>query len=143
MTPVKPHTIAITDAHSGVEQKPKVGLRDRFESHDDSSPSQVSEEACDQLYYEFCYAFLNDFFHVWCRSPAAHLHSGDDKTLTRWIAARGWRMLVLVGPRSCIRTTFKPNWHFLKQYMRWTVSDNPHDIDQRKGPCEIECSLIF
>ncbi len=42
--------------------------------------------------------------------------------LTRFITVRGWQMYVKLGPRSCIYTTFKPSWIFLKQYMRWTRS---------------------
>eukprot|EP00474_Spongospora_subterranea_P002358 CRZ02816.1 hypothetical protein [Spongospora subterranea] len=48
------------------------------------------------------------------------LHSGDDKFLTRWLVSHGWEMSFQKHERALLLTTFKPNWHFLKQLLRWT-----------------------
>jgi len=85
-------------------------------SVDAAAQQHVSDsDACQRLYASFCTAFLND------RWNGKHLLvSGDDKFLTRWLVTHGWRMRILFGQSARIHTTFKPNWMFLKQYLRWT-----------------------
>ena len=87
------------------------GMRGRSTSLDDSYAT-VSPASNHQLYLNFCHAFLNDYFYnvlPWAFGQY-HLHSGDDKFLTRYITTRGWQMHVQIGQKSCIYTTFKPNW---------------------------------
>lgn len=49
-----------------------------------------------------------------------YLHSGDDKFLTRWLVSHDWQMGFQMHQDAMLRTTFKPNWYFLKQLLRWT-----------------------
>jgi hypothetical protein len=79
---------------------------------------RVESRALPLLFFSFCIEFCNDYFiQPW---DAAQLHSGDDKFLTRYITRRGWLMYTQTGDAAAIETTFKPNWRFLLQYMRWT-----------------------
>ena len=48
------------------------------------------------------------------------LMSGDDKFITRWIVKNGFDMHFQYHEEATLLTTFKPNWHFLKQLLRWT-----------------------
>jgi hypothetical protein len=79
---------------------------------------RVESRALPLLFFSFCIEFCNDYFiQPW---DAAQLHSGDDKFLTRYITRRGWLMYTQTGDAAAVETTFKPNWRFLLQYMRWT-----------------------
>ncbi|KAJ3032624.1 hypothetical protein HDV00_007318 [Rhizophlyctis rosea] len=49
-----------------------------------------------------------------------HQHSGDDKFLTRWIHSHAWKSFIQACPQVELRSTFKDNWRFLKQLLRWT-----------------------
>lgn len=48
------------------------------------------------------------------------LNSGDDKFLTRWMVSHGWNTYIQVCKEAELLSTFKTNWHFLKQVLRWT-----------------------
>ncbi|MDO9333651.1 MAG: hypothetical protein Q7T57_03910, partial [Dehalococcoidales bacterium] len=85
---------------------------------DTKEPSGINSQNLPLMFYSFCIHFCNDYFvQPWA---ASHLHSGDDKFLTRYLICRGWLLYMQVGEDVAIETTFKPNWNFLKQYMRWT-----------------------
>jgi cellulose synthase/poly-beta-1,6-N-acetylglucosamine synthase-like glycosyltransferase len=63
----------------------------------------------------FQYGFQND---LWLgRYP---LNSGDDKFLTRWMVTHGWNTFIQVCPEAELFSTFKNNWRFIKQVLRWT-----------------------
>ncbi|KAJ3290855.1 hypothetical protein HK104_006482 [Borealophlyctis nickersoniae] len=49
-----------------------------------------------------------------------HQHSGDDKFLTRWIHSHSWKTFIQACPEAELLSTFKDNWRFLKQLLRWT-----------------------
>lgn len=49
-----------------------------------------------------------------------HQHSGDDKFLTRWMHNHEWKTWIQSGPEVTLSSTFKDNWRFLKQLLRWT-----------------------
>ncbi|KAI8907422.1 glycosyltransferase like family 2-domain-containing protein, partial [Powellomyces hirtus] len=49
-----------------------------------------------------------------------HQHSGDDKFLTRWVHSHNWRTYIQACPEAELSSTFKDNWRFLKQLLRWT-----------------------
>jgi hypothetical protein len=122
---IPPTTTTLSAKSSLLSASSSSSSRGRSEPLDDIEVTvSQAEETCDLLYFQFMRAFLNDFFHQpWGKY---HLHSGDDKFLTRFITTRGWQMYVKVGEESCIYTTFKPNWHLLKQCMRWTVTTQRH-----------------
>ncbi|RUS29475.1 putative polysaccharide synthase [Jimgerdemannia flammicorona] len=63
----------------------------------------------------FQYSFTND---LWLGKYP--LNSGDDKFLTRWMVSHGWNMYIQVCPEAEISSTFKNNWRFIKQVLRWT-----------------------
>lgn len=63
----------------------------------------------------FQYGFTND---LWLKKYP--LNSGDDKYLTRWMVSHGWNTFVQVAPEAELSSTFKDNWNFLKQVLRWT-----------------------
>ncbi|KAG2174782.1 hypothetical protein INT43_005844 [Umbelopsis isabellina] len=63
----------------------------------------------------FQYGFQND---LWLGKYP--LNSGDDKYLTRWMVSHGWNTHIQVTPEAELSSTFKDNWHFLKQVLRWT-----------------------
>ncbi|KAK9763991.1 hypothetical protein K7432_008888 [Basidiobolus ranarum] len=63
----------------------------------------------------FIHNFTNDF---WLKKY--QLNSGDDKFLTRWMVRHGWNTYVQVCPEAELLSTFKNNWRFLKQVLRWT-----------------------
>ncbi|KAF7724378.1 hypothetical protein EC973_001103 [Apophysomyces ossiformis] len=63
--------------------------------------------------------FQNEFVHDYWRSKY-RLNSGDDKFLTRWMLSRGWSTYIQVCPEAQLLSTFKNNWRFLKQVLRWT-----------------------
>ncbi|CAF2754699.1 unnamed protein product [Rotaria sp. Silwood2] len=84
-----------------------------------ASKTLVSTKVCYLLFTDMSFQFLNEYWHGLFYG-SSHLHSGDDKFLTRFITARGWDMYIQFGPDARIQTTFKADWTFLKQYMRWT-----------------------
>ncbi|KAJ3221007.1 hypothetical protein HK099_003844, partial [Clydaea vesicula] len=49
-----------------------------------------------------------------------HCHSGDDKFLTRWLHSHEWKTYIQACPEAELASTFKDNWRFLKQLLRWT-----------------------
>ncbi|OZJ05057.1 hypothetical protein BZG36_02097 [Bifiguratus adelaidae] len=63
----------------------------------------------------FQYGFTND---LWLNKYP--LNSGDDKFLTRWMVSHGWNTYIQVAPEAELFSTFKNNWRFLKQVLRWT-----------------------
>ncbi|KAI8970699.1 glycosyltransferase like family 2-domain-containing protein [Pilobolus umbonatus] len=63
----------------------------------------------------FQYCFTND---LWLGKYP--LNSGDDKFLTRWMVSHGWRTYVQICSEAELYSTFKNNWRFLKQVLRWT-----------------------
>ncbi|GJJ68963.1 hypothetical protein EMPS_01309 [Entomortierella parvispora] len=63
----------------------------------------------------FQYEFTHDF---WLGKYP--LNSGDDKFLTRWMVFHGWNTYVQVCKEAELLSTFKNNWRFVKQVLRWT-----------------------
>ncbi|KAG2177859.1 hypothetical protein INT43_003106 [Umbelopsis isabellina] len=63
----------------------------------------------------FQYGFTND---LWLGKYP--LNSGDDKYLTRWMVSHGWNTYIQVAPEAELFSTFKDNWRFIKQVLRWT-----------------------
>ncbi|KAI8097914.1 glycosyltransferase like family 2-domain-containing protein [Gilbertella persicaria] len=63
----------------------------------------------------FQHSFLND---LWLNKYP--LNSGDDKFLTRWMVSHGWNTYIQVCPEAELFSTFKNNWRFIKQVLRWT-----------------------
>ncbi|KAI9206705.1 polysaccharide synthase [Polychytrium aggregatum] len=57
-----------------------------------------------------------------------HQHSGDDKFLTRWLHAHYWKTFIQSCPEVELLSTFKNNWTFLKQILRWTRNTWRSDI---------------
>ena len=49
-----------------------------------------------------------------------HQHSGDDKFLTRWLHSHAYKSFIQACPQAELQSTFKDNWRFLKQLLRWT-----------------------
>ncbi|KAG0329363.1 hypothetical protein BGZ99_002369 [Dissophora globulifera] len=64
---------------------------------------------------QFQYDFTHDF---WLGKYP--LNSGDDKFLTRWMVHHGWNTYVQVCKEAELLSTFKNNWRFVKQVLRWT-----------------------
>ncbi|KAG0231505.1 hypothetical protein BGW42_000211 [Actinomortierella wolfii] len=64
---------------------------------------------------QFQYEFTHDF---WLGKYP--LNSGDDKFLTRWMVYHGWNTYVQVCKEAELLSTFKNNWRFIKQVLRWT-----------------------
>ncbi|KFH62628.1 hypothetical protein MVEG_12020 [Podila verticillata NRRL 6337] len=64
---------------------------------------------------QFQYQFTHDF---WLGKYP--LNSGDDKFLTRWMVYHGWNTYVQVCKEAELLSTFKDNWRFVKQVLRWT-----------------------
>ncbi|KAG0030931.1 hypothetical protein BGZ82_007197 [Podila clonocystis] len=64
---------------------------------------------------QFQYEFTHDF---WLGKYP--LNSGDDKFLTRWMVYHGWNTYVQVCKEAELLSTFKDNWRFVKQVLRWT-----------------------
>ncbi|CAO3627046.1 unnamed protein product [Cunninghamella echinulata] len=64
---------------------------------------------------DFQNSFVNDY---WCGKYK--LNSGDDKFLTRWMVSHGWNTYMQVCKEAHLLSTFKDNWRFLKQVLRWT-----------------------
>ncbi|KAL3917554.1 MAG: hypothetical protein SGILL_004659 [Bacillariaceae sp.] len=65
---------------------------------------------------EFQHQFQNE---TWWRGKY-HLHSGDDKFITRWLVKNCWKMRMQNHKDCMLWTTFKNNSNFLKQVLRWT-----------------------
>ncbi|GJJ77791.1 hypothetical protein EMPS_10150 [Entomortierella parvispora] len=63
----------------------------------------------------FQYEFTHDF---WLGKYP--LNSGDDKFLTRWMVFHGWNTYVQICKEAELLSTFKNNWRFVKQVLRWT-----------------------
>ncbi|KAF9351312.1 hypothetical protein BGX34_000657 [Mortierella sp. NVP85] len=63
----------------------------------------------------FQYEFTHDF---WLGKYP--LNSGDDKFLTRWMVYHGWNTYIQVCKEAELLSTFKNNWRFIKQVLRWT-----------------------
>ena len=63
----------------------------------------------------FQYCFTND---LWLGKYP--LNSGDDKFLTRWMCSHGWNTYAQICDEAELDSTFKNNWRFLKQVLRWT-----------------------
>ncbi|ORY93929.1 polysaccharide synthase [Syncephalastrum racemosum] len=63
----------------------------------------------------FQYCFTND---LWLGKYP--LNSGDDKFLTRWMVSHGWNTYAQCCKEAELYSTFKNNWRFLKQVLRWT-----------------------
>ncbi|KAJ3213630.1 hypothetical protein HDU67_002631 [Dinochytrium kinnereticum] len=57
-----------------------------------------------------------------------HQHSGDDKFLTRWMHSHRWKTYIQCCPEAELQSTFKNNWRFLKQLLRWTRNTWRSDI---------------
>nr|KAJ3410757.1 hypothetical protein HK105_002820 [Polyrhizophydium stewartii] len=57
-----------------------------------------------------------------------HQHSGDDKFLTRWMHSHAWKTYIQCCPQAELASTFKDNWRFLKQLLRWTRNTWRSDI---------------
>ncbi|KAG0006533.1 hypothetical protein BGZ65_006938 [Modicella reniformis] len=64
---------------------------------------------------QFQYEFTHDF---WLGKYP--LNSGDDKFLTRWMVYHGWNTYVQICKEAELFSTFKNNWRFVKQVLRWT-----------------------
>ncbi|KAG0268102.1 hypothetical protein BGZ95_002623, partial [Linnemannia exigua] len=64
---------------------------------------------------QFQYNFTHDF---WLGKYP--LNSGDDKFLTRWMVYHGWNTYIQVCKEAELLSTFKNNWRFVKQVLRWT-----------------------
>ncbi|KAF9285047.1 hypothetical protein BGZ68_004183 [Mortierella alpina] len=64
---------------------------------------------------QFQYEFTHDF---WLGKYP--LNSGDDKFLTRWMVFHGWNTYVQICNEAELLSTFKNNWRFVKQVLRWT-----------------------
>jgi hypothetical protein len=47
-------------------------------------------------------------------------HSGDDKFLTRWMHSHSWKTFIQACPEAELLSTFKDNYRFLLQLLRWT-----------------------
>ena len=47
-------------------------------------------------------------------------HSGDDKFLTRWMHSHSWKTYIQACPEAELLSTFKDNYRFLLQLLRWT-----------------------
>ena len=63
----------------------------------------------------FIHNFTNDYWR-----GKHKLNSGDDKFLTRWMISHGWRTYMQVCKEAQLLSTFKDNWRFLMQVLRWT-----------------------
>ncbi|KAI8912872.1 glycosyltransferase like family 2-domain-containing protein [Entophlyctis helioformis] len=71
--------------------------------------------------------FQWDFTHeFWLKK--FHQHSGDDKFLTRWMHSHAWKTYIQCCPQAELQSTFKNNWRFLKQLLRWTRNTWRSDI---------------
>lgn len=64
---------------------------------------------------DFQWQFTHEF---WMKKY--HQHSGDDKFLTRWLVNHEWKTHIQACPEVELESTFKDNWRFLKQLLRWT-----------------------
>ncbi|KAJ3162118.1 hypothetical protein HDU86_005816 [Geranomyces michiganensis] len=64
---------------------------------------------------DFQWAFTHEYWR-----GKYHQHSGDDKFLTRWCHSHNWRTYIQACPEAELSSTFKDNWRFLKQLLRWT-----------------------
>jgi len=65
---------------------------------------------------------------VYSISGRYRLISGDDKFLTRWLVSHGWKTYVQIHKDATLQTTFKDNWQFLKQVLRWMRNSLRSDI---------------
>lgn len=72
-------------------------------------------------------AFSDAFLHEYWLGKY-HQHSGDDKFLTRWIQTHNWRTWIQACDEVELITSFKPNYMFLIQLLRWTRNTWRSDI---------------
>lgn len=71
--------------------------------------------------------FTEAFTHEYWRGKY-HQHSGDDKFLTRWCQSHYWKTWAQGTRDAELTTTFKPNYKFLIQLLRWTRNTWRSDI---------------
>ncbi|KAH6569015.1 hypothetical protein BASA62_005120 [Batrachochytrium salamandrivorans] len=71
--------------------------------------------------------FQQEFTHEFWRGKY-HQHSGDDKFLTRWLHSHSWKTFIQCCPEAELASTFKDDWRFLKQLLRWTRNTWRSDI---------------
>jgi hypothetical protein len=64
---------------------------------------------------DFQWKFTHEFWR-----GKYHQHSGDDKFLTRWLHSHAWKTYIQACKESELSSTFKDNWRFLLQLLRWT-----------------------
>ncbi len=64
---------------------------------------------------DFQWKFTHEFWR-----GKYHQHSGDDKFLTRWMHSHAWKTYIQACPEAELASTFKDNWRFLLQLLRWT-----------------------
>ncbi|KAJ3131701.1 hypothetical protein HK100_006095 [Physocladia obscura] len=72
---------------------------------------------------KFQHQFANEF---WVKKY--HQHSGDDKFLTRWLHSHYWDTWIQACPQVEIKSTFKDNYKFLLQLLRWTRNSWRSDL---------------
>ncbi|KAJ3278674.1 hypothetical protein HDU76_009802, partial [Blyttiomyces sp. JEL0837] len=72
---------------------------------------------------DFQWSFTHEFWR-----GKYHQHSGDDKFLTRWLHSHSWKTYIQACPEAELSSTFKNNWRFLKQLLRWTRNTWRSDI---------------
>jgi len=72
-------------------------------------------------------SFIDAFLHEYWLGKY-HCHSGDDKFLTRWVQFHRWRTFIQACPEVELLTSFKPNYRFLIQLLRWTRNTWRSDI---------------
>lgn len=63
--------------------------------------------------------FQREFCNEYWRGKY-YQHSGDDKFLTRWIHFNNWNSYIQCHRECELGSTFKDDWRFLKQIIRWT-----------------------
>ena len=77
---------------------------------------------------KFQQEFTHEYWSIFGKKY--HLHSGDDKFLTRWVQNHEWKTHIQTCPQSTLLSTFKDNWTFLRQLLRWTRNSWRSDITQ-------------
>ncbi|TPX36752.1 hypothetical protein SmJEL517_g01146 [Synchytrium microbalum] len=80
--------------------------------------------------HDFQWQFTHEYWYRWYFGKwiPCHQHSGDDKFLTRWIVSHDWNTHIQACKQAELASTFKNNWRFLKQIMRWTRNTWRSDI---------------
>jgi len=72
---------------------------------------------------DFQWKFTHEFWN-----NKYHQHSGDDKFLTRWLHSHNWKTYIQACKEAELSSTFKDNWRFLLQILRWTRNTWRSDI---------------